>query len=186
LCFFKPWHWWYITEIEENELHKEWWGNWATYIWNQWMESYAVNCWLKVLKHFKPTPFILQMTWIVVAQKLRGLEAFGCKWLYTETLFWLSIITKCILCTIVKHPATVCMSLRWVSTERQWFRVWPIQQLMGCIATSIQSESIGCNKSTKGKWHGPRPILETSMTGASTIVCYALWTITGQWNGHDP
>jgi len=118
---------WYVIKIVENELDKEWSRSRAINIWNQLMEFHAVNCWPKALKRFRPTLFNLLMTCIVVAQKLRGLEAFGCKLLYIEMLFWQSIMTVWILRTIGEHPITVSMSVRWASTERQQFRVWSIQ-----------------------------------------------------------
>jgi len=87
------------------------------------MDFYGVDCRPKVLERDGPTLFILQMTCIVVAQKLRCLEDFGFEWYYIETVYWLPKETVWILCTIVEHPMTVSMSLRWAqrwaSTERQ-------------------------------------------------------------------
>jgi len=106
---------WYVIQIEENEPDKEWRESEAIYIWNKWIEFYDINCQLKALKRISLRSFIVQVTHIVVTDELRGLEAFGSKWLYIETLCWLSTITVWILRTILKRPLTVSMSLRWVS-----------------------------------------------------------------------
>jgi len=147
---------------------------------------YAVNSRPKVLKYVRPTSFIFQMTCIVVSQKLRDLTAFECKWSYIETLCWRSILTAWILCIIVEHTMTDCMSLRWASTEHQRFRVWSIQQSNGCIVTSIQRGSIRHLHSSKSKSHAPCAILEMSVNRASTIFGLASWAITGLCNGIHP
>jgi len=73
---------------------------------------YTVNCRPKELKCVRPSSFIVQMTGILIAQKLSGFEAFECKSLYIETLCWLSIMTVWILHTIVEHPMGDSKSLR--------------------------------------------------------------------------
>jgi len=57
---------------------------------------YAVNCQPKALQCDRQMSFITQIRCLVVDQKLRGLEAFGCKCLYIETIYWLPITTICI------------------------------------------------------------------------------------------
>jgi len=85
------------------------------------MDLYAITYRLKPLKCNWATSFIRLITSIVVSQNLRGLEAFGYKWLYLETVYWLSIMIVWILSKIIAHRITVGMSPRWVSMECQRF-----------------------------------------------------------------
>jgi len=135
--------WWYVMEIKEKELDKSWWRCEANYIKNKWMDPYVINCQLKALKRNGPTLFITQKTCIVVGQKQTSLKPFGCKSLYIETLYGLSIMAVCILHTIVEHPIAVSISLRWVSMERQRFLVLHHWQSKCCIVTLFQRGSIG-------------------------------------------
>jgi len=93
----------------------------------------------------------------VVAQIFRGLKAYGCKSLYIETIFWLSIMTVWILHTMVEHPITDSISWRWASTECQQCWVWPFQQSQCWIVASIKRGSIGCLYGSKGMWQDPCP-----------------------------
>jgi len=108
---------WYSLEIEENEQDMEWWGSRAIYIWNWGLYFYGINCCAKTLKRVRSTSFVVQMTCIVVAEKLRGFKAFGCKWIYNEMLCWLSIMTVWILGTTIEHRMIVSILLRWASME---------------------------------------------------------------------
>ena len=176
---------WYVLVIKANELDKAWCESQALNIKNWWMDFYAVNCRPTLMKSDGPSSFLVQMTCRLVAQKLIGLEAFGCKWLYIETIYWLSIMTLCILQTIVEHPMNDSMALRCVSTEFQRFIVLPIQQVKGCIVAPIQRGSISHHDRWKGKQNAPRPILEMSVNRASTIIGLASWIITGLCTGID-
>jgi len=109
----------YVMEMEERELDMEMWESWAIDVRNECMNLYAVYSRPEVLNWDGPMSFIAQITCIVVDQKLICLEAFECKWLYIETMYWQSIMTVFIMRTIVEHPMTVSMSLSWESTERQ-------------------------------------------------------------------
>jgi len=146
------------------------------------MVLYALNWQPKALQCDKPTSFIAQILSVVVAQKQRGLEAFGWKWLYIEMIYWLSIMAICIVCANDEHPMTVSMSLTWVSTERQHVLVSPFLQWNGCMVTSFQTGNIGRHCTYTGKQHAHCPILQMSVNGASTILCLASWIITGLCN----
>jgi len=132
----------HIMEIEEKALDKKRWRSQDIYIQTWWMDLYAFICQPTGLECDKVTSFIAQTSWVVVAQKQWGLEAFGCKSIYTDTIYWLSIITICILCAIIEHPMTVSMSLWWASTERQWLLVLPIPQSNGCMVKTFQRGTI--------------------------------------------
>jgi len=147
------------------------------------MDFYVVNCQPKALKCNSPTSFNIQVTCVLVAQKLRGLEACGYIWLYIETIYWLSIITACILWTIVEHPITVTMAVRCASTERQRSIFLPIQQSRGCIVLLIQKGSIGSLDRWKCIRHARCPILEMSLNGVWTIFGLASWLITRLCSG---
>jgi len=103
----------------------------------------------------------------------------GSKWLYIETIYWLSITTVCILGTIVEHPMTVHISLRWASTEHQPLLVFPCRQSKQCIVTSFQRGSIGRFSSWKGEWYASCPILNFSINWAFIIIglhsCLIKW-----------
>lgn len=135
---------------------------------------FAVYCQQKVLKYAGPTSFIIRMSYIVRAQRLKELETFGCKWLFTEMLPWLSIMAVWLLDTIDEHPVIVSMSLRWASMECQWFTVLPIQQSEGCIDISFQIGSMCHLYSSQGKRHTPHPILEMIVNGASMMFAFHL------------
>jgi len=66
-------------DFEENGLDKECTGLQAINIFNEFMDPYAVYCRPKALTRDGPTSLIVQITSIVVAQKLRFLEDFGFK-----------------------------------------------------------------------------------------------------------
>jgi len=151
------------------------------------MDFYAVNCRLKALKCYGGTSLNMSMTCIVVAQKLWCLEDLGFKWHYIETVYWLPIEAVCIFCTIVEHPMTLSMSLRWAqrwaSKERQRFIVISIQQSLSCIVASIQRRSIGWLSRDNGRPHPHCPIIEMCVNEASTISGLTSWMITGLCNG---
>jgi len=133
----------YVMEIEEKELDTDWWGSRAMYVKSLWMDLYAGNCRPKPLKRDGPTSFIAQIMCTVVNQQLGGLEAVGWKLLSIDTMNCLSRLTVSIMCTIVKHPMTFSMSLRWASMEHQQFQLLPLLQSMGCIDTSFERRCIG-------------------------------------------
>ena len=151
------------------------------------MDFYAIYCCPKALKRDGATSLIMSMMCIVIAQKLRFLKDLGFKWYYIETEYWLPIEAVCIFCTIVEHPMTVSMSLRWaqrwVSMERQRCIVISIQQSPGCIDASIQRRSIGRLRGENGKQHAPCAVIEMSINVASTISGLTSWIMTGLCNG---
>jgi len=81
------------------------------------MDLDAINCQQKALKHDTGTSFIGQMMLIVVSWKLRGLDAFGRKRLFIETVYWLSKPTASILLKIIPRRRNINMSPRCVSME---------------------------------------------------------------------
>jgi len=90
-------------------------------------------------------------------------------------------------CTIVEHPMTVSMSLRWAqrwaSMEHQRFIVLPIQQSPGCIVSCIHPRRIGCRHRLNGKPRTPSPTIEMCINWASTISGLTSWILTGLCNG---
>ena len=120
------------------------------------------------------------------ARKQRGLKPFVCKGLYIETIYWLSIMTICIVRGIVGHSMTVSMCSRWASTERQQFMVLPIPQWNYCMDTTIQCGSIGQLCRWKGNQHAHCPILELNINWASTNLGLASWIITALCNYINP
>jgi hypothetical protein len=76
------------------------------------MDLYAITYQLKAPKHEGAMPYIGLMMSIVFTQKLRGLDAFGCKYIYIDIVYWLSKMTVCMLSTMSAHPITFSMSLR--------------------------------------------------------------------------
>jgi len=88
-------------------------------------------------------------------------------------------MTIWILRTIVGHPMSISRSLRWASMERQWFRIWPIQQSQCCIVKSIHTGSIDYLFNSKGKRQDTCHILEINVNGMSTTSGLESWTITG-------
>jgi len=80
-------------EIEEKELDKEQWGYWAILIKNYGMDLHVVNCWLEALECDTAMSSIAQIMRIAVDQKLFRNEALGCKSLYIEMIYLLSIMS---------------------------------------------------------------------------------------------
>jgi len=100
-------------EIAENELDEERWESWPKYIKNECKDIYAVNCQPQALECEGPTPFITQIMCLMVHQKLRGLEEFGCKCLYIETIHWLPMTNLCIF-TYNSWAPTYCQYvIKW-------------------------------------------------------------------------
>jgi len=89
----------------------------------KWVDgSVCHNIPVEIAKRNRATSFIGLLMWVLVAQKLRVFDAFGCKWFYLETVNWLSKMMVWISSKIIVHPITVSMSLRWASMERQRFQ----------------------------------------------------------------
>jgi len=86
-----------VMEIAENELDEESWRSGAKYNKIYFTDFYVVDCRPKALERNWPTSFLTQIMSLVVDQKLRGFEAFVCRCLYIETIYWLPITTICIL-----------------------------------------------------------------------------------------
>ena len=77
----------------QNELDHPRWGSQAKYIKSKCTELHPVNCLPKEVLSNRLRSFIIQIMYLVVDQKLRGLEAIGCKCVYKETIYWLPIRT---------------------------------------------------------------------------------------------
>jgi len=150
------------------------------------MDLYAINYWPKVLKDDRPRSFISPTMYIVVAQKWRGIEGFGFKWLCIDMSYWLSNMAIWILHTIVEHPMTVSISWRWASMECQQFLVLHVWQSKACKVMSFQRGSIGHLNMLKRQREARWPILNMSINGVSTIFGLASWIITGLCNGIYP
>jgi len=69
----------YIREIEEMELDKEWLEIWAIYIESWSIDLNAVYFQQNALECNMSMSFIAQITFILVKLKLSGLATFGCK-----------------------------------------------------------------------------------------------------------
>jgi len=126
------------------------------------MDFHEVNCWLNGLECNGPTSLIMQMTCIVVAQNLRCLKDFGFIWYYIETVYWLPKKTLWILCTIVEHPVTVSMSVRWA----QWWASIEGQQLLALHHG--KSRSFCCNVYSKSNYS---PCFYSKMVATTELLC---------------
>ena len=74
---------------------------------------------LMALERDGPTPFITQLMCLVVDQKLRGLEAFGCNCLYIERIHWLPMMSICMF-TYNSWAPTDCQYLIKLSGNGAW------------------------------------------------------------------
>jgi len=133
----------YVMDSKEKQLEQQWWGSQDILIKMSSKNLHAVNCRPKALECISATSPISQTTSIVLHQKLRCNEAFGCKWLYIDMTYWLWITTLWILTSIIEHRITVKMCLWWASMEHQWVLVFNYLQSMGCMVTSVWSKSNG-------------------------------------------
>jgi len=79
--------------------------------------------------------------------------------------------------TIIECTKAVSMWLMCASTECQQFYILHIQQSMGCIIPSFQSECIGRRYCKKSEWLGRCHILKMNVNGASTSFGIASWNI---------
>lgn len=83
-------------EITDNMLGEDRCWSWARYVEKKGWDQYETNWQLKVLECDMPILFITQILHVAVHQRLRGLKLFRCKCLYTDTVYFLSIMTVCI------------------------------------------------------------------------------------------